>query len=113
MRVFCRCRGLTPGGGAKEAQTAAGGCLSRISAAAVARQYQQRQLLFGLSSDGSTMGFVNMKKNKVQEWNNELLNDYSFNIPRGIPEILSSQPPSDMGLYYLQGLRGSLNQAES
>ena len=47
-----------------------------------------------------------MKKNKVQEWNNELLNDDSFNIPRGIPETLSSQPPSDMGLYYLQGLEG-------
>ena len=47
-----------------------------------------------------------MKKNNVQEWNNELLNDDSFNIPRGIPETLSSQPPSDMGLYYLQGLEG-------
>lgn len=48
-----------------------------------------------------------MKKNKVQEWNNELLNDDSFNIPRGIPETLSSQPPSDMGLYYLQDYTGS------
>lgn len=45
-----------------------------------------------------------MKKNKVQEWNIELLNDDSFNIPRGIPETLSSRPPSDMGFYYLQGL---------
>nr|POE49980.1 isoform 2 of myb family transcription factor phl5 [Quercus suber] len=47
-----------------------------------------------------------MKKNKVQEWSNELLNDDSFNIPKGILETLSSQPPSDMGLYYLQGLEG-------
>uniref|UniRef100_A0A7N2N0F6 ATPase F1/V1/A1 complex alpha/beta subunit nucleotide-binding domain-containing protein n=1 Tax=Quercus lobata TaxID=97700 RepID=A0A7N2N0F6_QUELO len=35
----------------------AGGCLSRILAAAVARQSQQRQLIVNLSSGGSTMGF--------------------------------------------------------
>nr|XP_023877406.1 myb family transcription factor PHL5-like [Quercus suber] len=33
-----------------------------------------------------------MKKNKVQEWNNELLNDYSFNIPRDYLESLMKVP---------------------
>ena len=47
-----------------------------------------------------------MQKNKGQEWSNILLNEDSFNIPRGIPETFSSPPPSDMGRYYLQGLEG-------
>ncbi|XP_030940620.1 uncharacterized protein LOC115965514 isoform X3 [Quercus lobata] len=50
-------KGTDVGGGAKEAQTTAGGCLSRISAAAVAHQSQQQQLIVNLSSGGSTMGF--------------------------------------------------------
>ena len=45
------------GGSAKEVQIVADGYLSRISAAAVACQSQQWQLLFDLSSGGSTMGF--------------------------------------------------------